>query len=363
MQINVKSNIKDYSIDFYDNFDFLSDFSSIKEKFFIVDKNVWEYYSETLLKYISEEQLYILPISEDRKNLDTVQTLYKILAQKAAKKNITLISIGGGITQDITGFLASTLYRGINWIYIPSTLLSQADSCLGSKTSLNVESYKNIIGTFYPPTKIYLCCNFIQTLPTYDFYSGMGEVVKLFLMGGIDKTEELKGIMKEGLDKMNAESIKKIVFSCLQIKHSYIADDEFDTGKRNLLNYGHCFGHALETSSHYEIPHGQAVLIGIIFANSIAQKRGLLSIENHNNILQELIVNNLNASIEESFFDIEILYAAMKMDKKRVGNELPLIILKDNFELEKITDLSYDDLHQGIFSLIALLKSYKKITN
>ena len=132
MQINVKSNIKDYSIDFYDNFDFLSDFSSIKEKFFIVDKNVWEYYSETLLKYISEEQLYILPISEDRKNLDTVQTLYKILAQKAAKKNITLISIGGGITQDITGFLASTLYRGINWIYIPSTLLSQADSCLGS---------------------------------------------------------------------------------------------------------------------------------------------------------------------------------------------------------------------------------------
>ena len=191
----------------------------------------------------------------------------------------------------------------------------------------------------------------------------MGEVVKLYLMGGIDKTEELKGIMKEGLDKMNAESIKKIVFSCLQIKHSYIADDEFDTGKRNLLNYGHCFGHALETSSHYEIPHGQAVLIGIIFANSIAQKRGLLSIENHNNILQELIVNNLNASIEESFFDIEILYAAMKMDKKRVGNELPLIILKDNFELEKITDLSYDDLHQGIFSLIALLKSYKKIIN
>jgi 3-dehydroquinate synthase len=361
MQINVKSNIKDYSILFQDNFDFLSDFSSIKEKFFIVDENVWKFYSDSLSVYITEEQRYILPISEDRKNLDTVQILYKILAQKSAKKNITLITIGGGITQDITGFLASTLYRGINWIYIPTTLLSQADSCLGSKTSLNVESYKNIIGTFYPPVKIYLCCNFIKTLAVYDFYSGMGEVVKLYLMGGVHKTDELKTYMKAGLNSTNTELLNQLVFSCLQIKLSYISDDEFDTGKRNLLNYGHCFGHALETSSQYEIPHGQAVLIGIIFANLIAQKRGFLSLENHNSILQDLIINNLNATIKESFFDIAPLYSAMKMDKKRVGDQLPLIILKDDFELEKITDLTYDELLNGVTEVLDLLRSSDKI--
>jgi len=361
MQIEVKSNIKDYSIEFHDNFEFLKEFSTIKEKFFIVDENVWKYYADSFTTYISEDELYILPVSEDRKNLETVQILYKVLAKKAAKKNITLISIGGGITQDITGFLASTLYRGINWIFIPTTLLSQADSCLGSKTSLNVESYKNIIGTFYPPTKIYLSCNFIKTLAVYDFYSGMGEVVKLYLMGGIHKADELKTYMKAGLNNTNTELLNHLVFTCLQIKLSYISDDEFDTGKRNLLNYGHCFGHALETSSQYEIPHGQAVLIGIIFANLIAQKRGYLSIENNNSIVQDLIIKNLNATIKESYFAIDPLYNAMKMDKKRVGNQLPLIVLKDNFELEKINDLSYDELFKGVSDVLDVLKFSKII--
>ncbi len=362
MQIDIKSNIKDYSIIFHDNFDFLSDFSSIKEKFFIIDENVWKNYSNIFETHIPEEQLHILPIFEEKKNLNTVQVLYKIMAQKAAKKNITLISIGGGITQDITGFLASTLYRGINWIYVPTTLLSQADSCLGSKTSLNVESYKNIIGTFYPPTKIYLCCNFINTLTISDFYSGMGEVVKLYLMGGLTKVDELKTFMNSGIDKSDTHILKLLVFSCLQIKLSYISNDEFDTGKRNLLNYGHCFGHALETSSQYEIPHGQAVLIGIIFANIIAQKRGLLSSQVCENIFKDLLIDNLNANIKEQFFSIDAIYNAMKMDKKRIGDELPLIVTTNNYELEKIIDFSYNELSDGISELLKVLRFYNKMS-
>ncbi len=361
MQIEVKSNIKDYRIEFHDNFDFFADFFLIKDKFFVIDENVWKHYSGLLLDYMYEEQVYVMPISEDNKTLETVQIIYKILAQKSAKKNITLISIGGGITQDVTGFVASTLYRGINWIFVPTTLLAQADSCLGSKTSLNLESYKNIIGSFYPPSKIYLCCNFIKTLAKSDFYSGMGEVIKLYIMGGINKANELKEIIKVGIDRDNYELLKQLVYSCLQIKLSYISEDEFDTGKRNLLNYGHCFGHALEASSEYVIPHGQAVLIGIIFANIVSQKRGFLSLENRNNILQDLIIDNPNSRLKESFFNTETLYRAMKMDKKRVGNELPLIVLKDNFELEKIIDLTHDELKEGVLDLLVLLKAARRL--
>ena len=143
-----------------------------------------------LTKFRNTETI-VLPISEERKNLDTVQELYDQLITRPAKRNLTLISFGGGILQDITGFAASTIYRGVNWIFVPTTLLAQADSCIGSKTSLNYKNFKNLIGTFFPPISIYIYPTFITTQLDSDFYSGIGEVVKLHLMGGDKHYHEL----------------------------------------------------------------------------------------------------------------------------------------------------------------------------
>ena len=137
----------------------------------------------------------MLPVREERKTLETVQELYGHFLGRSAKRNMTLISIGGGILQDISGFAASTLYRGINWVFVPTTLLAQADSCIGSKTSLNYQGYKNLLGTFYPPNEVYIYMPFLATQAELDFYSGLGEVVKLHLMGGAERTRELIALL------------------------------------------------------------------------------------------------------------------------------------------------------------------------
>lgn len=293
MQIDIHSKIKDYSLVFSDNFGFL-DKLLITPKVVIIDNNVLAYYKDVLTNYFSADEIITFDAVEQNKNINMVLQLCDALMSYNAKKNMTVVSFGGGITQDVTGFLTSILYRGINWVYVPTTLLSQADSCLGSKTSLNYGQFKNLLGSFYPPSAVYIDVEFTKTLSQTDFYSGLGEVVKLYLMGG---SHNIAAIMNK-IDAIehgrnNIELLTELVQNSLQIKYSYIKDDEFDSGKRNLLNYGHCFGHALEASSGYVVPHGIAVVIGIIFANLVAVQRGLLNGKTaqrwYDNLLQKCI--------------------------------------------------------------------------
>lgn len=357
MQIDIQSKIKDYKLLFTDSFDFLKDLSKCTPRVVIVDENVYKLYSEQLNDCFSVEEIVLFKAVETNKNMENVLSLCERIMSFSAKKNMTIISFGGGITQDVTGFLSSILYRGINWIFIPTTLLAQSDSCMGSKTSLNHGHFKNLLGSFYPPSQVYINVNFTQTLSDTDFYSGIGEIVKLHLMGGQKHTFSI-------IEKMRAISCNRedytvlleLVRDSLSIKYSYIKDDEFDTGRRNLLNYGHCFGHALESSSEYKIPHGIAVVIGIVFANIIAVKRGLLDERMAQVLLDELLLDCIKCPLKESFFQKEVLLSAMQMDKKRVGNGLPLIVLHNSFELSKLTDVTSEELFYGIDVLLNNVK-------
>src|SRR5258706_11094859 len=210
MKLSIHSNIRDYEVVFEETDTFIDSLSKHSQACFIVDENVWKIYSPTLLKQIPPEQVIVIPIHENKKNLDTVQYLYDRLVEYPAKRNLTIISIGGGILQDVSGFAASTIYRGINWIYIPTTLLAQADSCIGSKTSLNYGSYKNLVGTFYPPTRIHNYTPFLKTLQESDFYSGFGEVIKLHLMGGRDLFDSLVELTPSILRREPTELTKVI---------------------------------------------------------------------------------------------------------------------------------------------------------
>lgn len=324
----LKSNIHDYMVSFKKDFGFLEDFYKLDKKVFVIDKNVYNLYKK-YFKKINKDELYIFNAIEENKTLKSVESIYEFLAKKNAKKNLTLISIGGGITQDVTGFVASTLYRGIKWYFLPTTFLAQADSCIGSKTSLNFKSYKNIIGGFYPPHKIFLQTDFLDTLTKKDFYSGIGEVVKFALLEEsypkkYDKIIDMVENVKK--DKNKLQAIQKT----MKVKKKYIDEDEFDTGKRNLFNYGHCFGHALESASDYKVPHGIAVTIGMIYANIVALNRKLISQDIYDFLNKKLFLPNIQMKLKRKYFDYEKLIESMKNDKKRVGKDLTIVIPYDD---------------------------------
>jgi len=342
--INVHSAIRDYAVHFSDGFDFLAAFEKIPNRFYVIDSNVWQLYRDSQFSHLDPQLVMVLPIEEERKNLDTVMEVYDALMARSAKRNMTMISIGGGIVQDITGFAASTLYRGINWIFVPTTLLAQADSCIGSKTSLNYKSYKNLIGSFFPPNQIFLCPRFTGTLKSEDYFSGLGEVIKLHLMGGEAKAQELMAAMPALTGRKDPGALLAAIERSLAVKLSYMQDDEFDTGKRNLLNYGHCFGHAVESTSDFAIPHGQAVVIGMMFANIAARNRGQLNGDLFTHLHDKVLMPALMSRPGKSHLDTDTVFAAMKMDKKRTGEGLVLVMLTNGYEMSKIEDLTYAEL-------------------
>src|SRR3989338_1450675 len=179
----IKSRIRDFSVEFVDDFSFVDELLDIKNYVVITGQTVYKYYKDVIFCRFPKDRLIILKLDEQRKTLSTVTEIYKKLLPLTAKKNLTLISFGGGINQDVTDFVASTLYRGINWIYIPTTLLAMADSAIGLKTSLNFSSYKNVLGSFYPPSEIYINVNFLDSLPNEYYWSGVGEIVKFYQIG------------------------------------------------------------------------------------------------------------------------------------------------------------------------------------
>jgi 3-dehydroquinate synthase len=354
MNFSVQSNIRNYDVLIETTPDFIKNLAQYSQACFVVDENVWNLYSSSLLRDLPTSDVIVLPINEDRKNLETVQELYDQFVTLSAKRNLTLISFGGGVLQDITGFAASTIYRGIHWIYIPTTLLAQADSCIGSKTSLNYHGYKNLIGTFFPPAKIHIYPPFLKTQSDADFYSGFGEVLKLHLMGGELRFRELVQHIQSILSRDPNTLIRSIQVS-LDIKLSYMIGDEFDTGRRNLLNYGHDFGHALESTSNFAVPHGQAVIFGMLAANFVARNRGLLNEMLADEIAQELILPSLKVLPAPESIESEVIIDAMKKDKKRTGDLLALIIMQNNFDFIRINDLTPVEVARALIESKAVL--------
>jgi len=352
--VRIRSSIRDYDVHFVGAAGLSEAFQEHGRSVYVVDQIVWQIYRNSLLHGISGLDPIIMPISEERKSLTSVQELYERLTAHPAKRNLTLCSIGGGILQDITGFVASTLYRGINWTFVPTTLLAQADSCIGSKTSLNYNGFKNLIGTFYPPAAVFIYPGFLTSQKDSDFFSGLGEVIKLHLIGGAGKCEELVGLLPKVVTK-EPEALFAAIRSSLQIKRDYIIGDEFDTGKRNLLNYGHCFGHALESASNFEIPHGQAVIIGILLANIVARKRGLLAKALEAEVANKLLLPSLIVKPTREQLNVTVMIEGMKRDKKRTGEGLALILMKNGYEMARVNDLALPEVTGAIEELNAVM--------
>jgi len=350
MNLMIESNIRDYNVYFESDFIFIEKLKEINNSIWIIDKNVYNLYKDKFTN-INENDLFLFNAIEENKTFDYVKDIYDFLISKSVKRNLTIISIGGGITQDITGYVASTLYRGVKWVFVPTTFLAITDSCIGSKTSINYKKHKNIMGTFYPPQEIHINTNFLDTLEKLDFYSGIGETIKFQLMKEEypKNFESILNIIEEV--KSNKDYRLNIIHSNMEIKLGYMKGDEFDLGRRNLLNYGHCLGHALETSSNYYVPHGIAVNIGMIFANILSNSRNLLNTKDMNYINENILLLNIPLKLRNKDFLESVLLESMKNDKKRVGKFLSVIIPDSEFKMIKIDDVR-DEEFKNILNIL-----------
>lgn len=288
---------------------------------FLIDANVARLYAKALGPIVKHPHTILIEATEENKSVGQVIPVIERLVANKVRRDHVLVAIGGGIIQDVTCFIASTLLRGVNWKFLPTTLLAQADSCIGSKSSINLGATKNILGTFNPPREIHVCTGFLDTLEEKDIRSGIGEILKVHAIESADAFDRISA----DYDTMLGDRalLLKYVRAALVIKQRFIEEDEFDRGIRNVFNYGHSFGHAIEAATHFEVPHGIAVTMGMNIANCVAVMRGLVA-ESHYQRMHPVLRKNYAAHVRA--IDADALLSALMKDKKNTSSKLVLVM-------------------------------------
>ena len=320
----VKSIIHDYEVIFIDDLGLSLNQELAEGDYLIVDNRIVSLYDQILSPFLDKFRFISIDATEPQKSYEGIIPVIQALIDNGFRKNHRLVAIGGGITQDITAFIASIMYRGVNWVYYPTTLLSQGDSCIGSKTSINFGEYKNQVGGFYPPNKILIYPEFINTLTDDAMKSGMGEMLHYFIVSGKEDFNMYKAHYQEAFS--NKETLAKIIARSLEIKKGYIEKDEFDRNIRQVFNYGHSFGHAIESLTQYRVPHGIAVSFGMDMANFISVKMGFITDEVRYEIRE--VTEYIWNGYQINDVDLELFIKALSKDKKNVGTKLGLILNK-----------------------------------
>ena len=272
-------------------------------------------------------QSVILPDGEEFKTLETLNKVFDALLEAKFDRTSTLIALGGGVIGDITGFAAASYQRGVGFIQVPTTLLSQVDSSVGGKTGINHELGKNMIGAFYQPKAVIIDVNTLDTLSNQEFSAGMAEVIKYGLLGNADFLSMLEANI-ESIMARKKDLIIEVIFNCCQDKARIVELDEFEKGKRALLNLGHTFGHGIENAFGYgNYLHGEAVSIGMVMAAKLSKDEGNLSHEETLRVESILSKADLPISINKTI-DSETLITALSLDKKSIDGKIRLVLLK-----------------------------------
>ena len=334
----IKSLFRNYNVHFVG--DFTPSLKGLVDNhaFFIIDALVWGIYGDRIKNMIPDERLLIIEANEYNKSLDKCREIIETLVDKQMRRNEKLVAIGGGIIQDVTAFSASIIYRGIEWSFFPTTLLAQADSCIGSKTSINLGGKKNLIGNFYPPSDIFVDTTFLESLSVDDIKSGIGEVLHYYLYAASPLYDEL--IMDYAMIIQDRSLLMKHIWESLKIKKFVIENDEFDRAERNKFNYGHTFGHALESVTDYAIKHGQAVTVGMDLANYVSMKMGFMRPEIFHKLHAKLSINF--PEFDWNKINLERYLDLLSKDKKNIGNSVGCILAKNPGALLK-QQLPLDD--------------------
>jgi 3-dehydroquinate synthase len=312
----------------------VTDIAGFESAYYLIDRKVAELYKAQFADVIPESRSYFIDASEHAKSYEQLEPVFCWLLEAKFRRSSTLVVIGGGVLQDIGCFVASVLARGVRWTLIPTTLLAQCDSCIGSKSSININRFKNQLGTFYPPHEIRLSFDFLKTLTPDEIYSGLGEAIKLHLIDGQESAERLRRVLAS--TKLDRLPVSEIVWASLKIKKKFIEEDEFDGNIRNVLNYGHTFAHALESATNYAIPHGIAVIIGMVFATYFAERLNFANSGYFDFVLQWTKPYFAKYITAIKTVALDAVVEAMRQDKKNVGDQVTFILSSRPGMMEKV---------------------------
>ena len=288
----------------------------------VTNPTVSGYHLDKLLGHLSATALHVvtIPDGEAYKTLATVENILNECFEYKLDRKSLLIAFGGGVIGDMTGFTASLYQRGIEFIQIPTTLLSQVDASVGGKTGVNNKYGKNLIGAFYQPKAVYIDPSFLETLPPREFAAGVAEVVKMAVMFDKDFFTYL-----QSADLNNIETIKEMIAKSVSLKAWVVNQDEKEAGIRAVLNYGHTFGHVVENETNYTTYlHGEAVAIGIVMANALAVELGLFTQEEAQQIKDFL--RSANLPTEYVIKDVDDFYEHFFLDKKSAKGSIKFIL-------------------------------------
>lgn len=314
--LTIKSSFGPYQI----KFEFVSQ-EKFENAYFIIDNSLNGRID------LSQDKSVFVEAIESNKTLNAIESVMIQLSEKGMTKNNELVVVGGGYLQDIGTLVASLYMRGVKWTYVPSTLAAMGDSCIGGKSSINAGDVKNLVGNFYPPQQVFIDPAFVSTLPNLEIIAGISEIIKICFAHSYETFEECSKLITDWKKNSDQRVLIEIITLSLNSKKYFVEEDEFDSGIRKLLNFGHSFGHALESASDYRIPHGVAVLIGMIAA--VQHPRSVATAET-----QELTVNSLafaktignEIATELSNVDLSRFSKALSRDKKNSSSNLVLIL-------------------------------------
>jgi 3-dehydroquinate synthase len=306
---------------------------NFKKCLLVIDKNISSKIITKVKKSLIKKNLtmYFFKASEKNKSQNSVNKILEILLSKNFSREDCLVSIGGGITGDISGFAASLFKRGLKFINIPTTLLSQVDSSIGGKTGINTRYGKNLIGSFYQPNLVISDIEFLKTLPKRELICGYGEILKHSLIAN-KKFFNFLDKNSSKIFKLSSSHIKKAIFESCKIKKQVVEKDEKEKGLRKILNFGHTFAHAFEATLGYsnKLNHGEAVILGIKTALNFSLKNKIINKKEYSLIVNHIIKSHLPSDINKFFEakDLNKILSFMVKDKKNNSDKISLVLLK-----------------------------------
>ena len=326
---NEYSGYKVFIDDYYDKVGLMLLQLKIKKNsdiFIVTDDNVYNSHGSFINKLSENYKVhkFIMKPGEKSKNLDTVQNIYNFLMLNGCRRDGLLIAFGGGVITDITGFCAATYMRGIRYINVPTTIISETDSAIGGKVGYNYNGVKNIIGNFYNPACVFICTNFIKTLSEEEYKNGLCEVIKCAVISKDNLLKYIENNIKFILEREN-DKVFYLIKECLKLKAFYIERDFTDTGERHILNFGHTIGHAIEAQSLYNIKHGYAVALGILCAIKISEIKYNLDSSFYKRI--EALFIKAGIPVKVSSLNINKVMENLSHDKKNLNNEIKFVLI------------------------------------
>lgn len=352
--INVTTENKQYPICFERDFYGLKDIvekTGVKGRklCIIADTNVAPIYvkkvEEVLGGIFSEVSVCIFEAGEKRKTIDTIIGFYDFFMENRLDRKSIIAGLGGGVCGDMAGFAAATYMRGVSFVQIPTSLLAQVDSSVGGKVGIDFKKGKNVVGAFYQPDFVYININTLKTLPLREFNAGMAEVIKYGPIASFEFYEFIKNNKKK-IKALDEAVLAKVISECCKIKADVVSKDEKESGLREILNFGHTIGHAIETVKEFTLLHGECVAVGMVAALKISVDRGYIN----EGFLAEFIrlIEFFDLPICVDGVSLEAVYKQMFFDKKVKNNKISFVLIKRVGETLRTDEVSENEILSAI---------------